>query len=156
MRSSLPELASLCCLHPAARSWEAAEPSADLSLPPQNTYLPSDFSLVFEAAGPAPQDGSAAAGSAAGLAAGAVAAANGHAAGAAAAEEVERGSPAEGAEEGPLVGDDAGAFPSPPELLVDEPGLRCWAAAGAAGTLRGVCCCAVGAHCGCPACPCPP
>lgn len=97
-------------LHVPCCSWEAAAPSPDLSLPPRNTYLPSDFTLVV----PAPAAEQPAAEREA-------AAANGHTA---AMED----SPSR-AVEALLEGGDAAAFPSPPDLLLDEPGLRCAAAA---------------------------
>jgi secreted Zn-dependent insulinase-like peptidase len=84
------------------RRWEQAPPSPDIALPPRNDYLPSDFSLRCDDA-----DAADAAGAAAGAAnGGATAAADGAAA--------------------PAPDDDGAAFPSPPEIILEEPGLRLW------------------------------
>ncbi|GAB4823775.1 hypothetical protein N2152v2_010821 [Parachlorella kessleri] len=95
------------------QSWESATPSPDLSLPPQNSYLPTDFALVSEA-----EPGADAATSAASKAQLSIGKANGHAAPAA------EDSPAAGVEA--LSLSDAAVFPTPPALVVDEPGLRLW------------------------------
>ncbi len=105
-----------CCLCSCC-SWATATPSADISLPAQNTYLPSDFTLVSnndvieaEAAAEAAPDINGAT-------------VNGHQAPSAAAADT----PAEGVEA--LLGgadSDAAIFPVPPKMLLDEPGLR-WA-----------------------------
>lgn len=98
------------------RGWADAKPSADIALPQRNDYLPTDFTLRCDqqAAQPAPDgaeqqaDGGAAApnGKQQAAAEGGQQQANGDGAGAAAAEST--------------------AFPSPPTLLLDEPGLRVW------------------------------
>lgn len=98
------------------RSWADAKPSADIALPQRNDYLPTDFTLRCDqqAAQPAPDgaeqqaDGGAAApnGKQQAAAEGGQQQANGDGAGAAAAEST--------------------AFPSPPTLLLDEPGGLMW------------------------------
>ena len=100
-----PTGASLTCLprlpHLPVRSWAAAAPSADITLPQRNEYLPTDFELCCDQQ--AGQDG----------------AANGQAQ-AADANGSAAATPAAAAAAEPA------AFPSPPTLLLDEPGLRVW------------------------------
>lgn len=85
------------------QSWAAAVPSADLALPPQNSYIPSDFSLVHKfSKNPAPprsfnhQSASDSLADRSSLEA-------------ICAEQMAQ----------PL-------FPEPPNVIVDEPGLRVW------------------------------
>eukprot|EP00887_Chlorella_sp_A99_P000580 scaffold17.g580.t1 len=91
-------------------AWEqarqTAQPSAELALPPRNDYIPLDFSLCCEDASEAGAAAAAADGSAAGTAVGG-----------------EGGADARQSSEGTGAGED-GAFPSPPALVIDEPGLR--------------------------------
>lgn len=117
--------AATCCC-----SWKTAAPSPDLTLPPQNTYLPSDFTLVGEEeGGPAGAQGNGAADKEMVDAPGGPTAAAGAVVAAAAAgtdtKDAEAGKEehANGVE-ALLPPDDAAAFPSPPDLILDEPGLR--------------------------------
>lgn len=84
---------------PCCRSWAAAVPSSDIALPQRNDYLPTDFEL--KGAPVQPTNGT----DKQPTADGSAVATDGAAAGA-------DGSP--------------GAFPSPPVLLLDAPGLRVW------------------------------
>lgn len=118
LSTSRPCLSFLSRLH---RSWADAKPSADIALPQRNDYLPTDFTLRCDqqAAQQAPAgaeqqaDGGAAApnGKQQAAADGGQQQANGDGAGAAAAE--------------------SSAFPSPPTLLLDEPGGLMWLLPGA-------------------------
>jgi secreted Zn-dependent insulinase-like peptidase len=84
-------------------SWASAAPSPEISLPPRNDYLPADFQLRCEQQ----PDGAQANGT--------------HAAGAG-------GSAPSGGQDGDPAAStpDSAAFPSPPTLLLDAPGLRLW------------------------------
>lgn len=86
------------------RSWAAAAPSPDIALPPRNDYLPTDFELRCEAAGAA-ADGPAAA---------------------AAAQQQNGGANGKQADGGAAAAAVPSGFPTPPALLLDEPGLRIW------------------------------
>lgn len=112
-------------------SWAAAAPSPDIALPQRNDYLPTDFSLRCEqAAAAAAADGSAEQQQQQAAAEnGAVAQQNGAAAQQQQQEQGQQGQQQAAADGGAvalLPAPDAAIFPSPPALLLDEPGLRAW------------------------------
>ncbi|EFN52789.1 hypothetical protein CHLNCDRAFT_138430 [Chlorella variabilis] len=93
------------------QSWADAIPSLDIALPSRNDYLPTNFDLRCEeqANGGAPAAGAASIGE------------NGAANG-----QQQLGPAASAAEPGGGLAPDLAVFPSPPALLLDEPGLLVW------------------------------
>lgn len=92
----------------ALHSWADAKPSADIALPQRNDYLPTDFTLRCDqqAAQQAPT------------------AAEQKADGGAAQPNGQQQAAADGAQQQQANGGaaESGVFPSPPSLLLDEPG----------------------------------